>query len=239
MDPLQEIIDLAKEYNNVRTFANLNSSSYIDMYLSWYAESRAFFASYFDQTDPVYNEFASYPTDVNGFSMGSNFVRQYPLFKVLVNKIQKKEMLEPLKTSKTIYKKCFIVHGHESALKYEVARFIENELSIKAIILHEESNRGLTIIEKFEANKEVDFAVALWTYDDEGKNKQDSNLNPRARQNVVFETGFFFGHLGRGKVIVLKAPEIEIPSDYSGIVYISILGNWKHELSKEIKVIYD
>jgi predicted nucleotide-binding protein len=133
----------------------------------------------------------------------------------------------------------FIVHGHDDAKKFEVARFLESDLTKKAIILHEQANRGKTIIEKFETFSEVDFAIAIWSADDLGKAKDEDDLSKRARQNVVFETGFFIGKLGRQNVIVLHEDGVELPSDYSGVIFISFHGNWKHELAKEIKEIYN
>lgn len=139
---------------------------------------------------------------------------------------------------KTFYNKGFIVHGHDEARKFEVARYLENDLRVKAIILHEQANKGQTIIEKFESQSAVDFAIALWTADDQGKSKKEADLKPRARQNVIFETGFFIGKLGRENVIVLFEDGIEIPSDYSGVIFISFDGNWKYDLRKEINSIY-
>jgi predicted nucleotide-binding protein len=134
---------------------------------------------------------------------------------------------------------CFIVHGHNEARKFEVARYIEVELRRKAIILHEQPNRGRTIIEKFEDYSKVDFAVALWTADDEGKSKKDTELKNRSRQNVILETGFFIGALGRKNVIVLYEDGVEIPSDYSGVIFIRLADNWKDDLRKEVEAIYE
>ncbi len=139
--------------------------------------------------------------------------------------------------------KCFIVHGHNDVVKLKVARFIEslniNNHKIEVIILHEQSNQGRTIIEKFEAHSDVDFAVCLYTADDEGKAKKDSGEpKSRARQNVVFEAGIFTGKLGRKNVIILKEDSVENPSDIDGIVYISLAGQWTDELRKEIEDIY-
>ncbi|WP_369049558.1 TIR domain-containing protein, partial [Tenacibaculum sp. UWU-22] len=133
----------------------------------------------------------------------------------------------------------FIVHGHNDALKLEVARFLENDLKKGAIILHEQASQGRTVIEKFENYSDVDFAIALWTNDDLGKVKDGTDLLPRARQNVIFETGFFIGKIGRKNVIILHESGIEIPSDYSGVVYVAIEGNWKDTLRKEINAIYN
>ena len=67
----------------------------------------------------------------------------------------------------------FIVHGHNNALKVDVARTVER-MGLKAIILHEQDDNGKTIIEKFEANaSEIGFAIILLTGDDCGISKID------------------------------------------------------------------
>lgn len=141
--------------------------------------------------------------------------------------------------ARTFTNKCFIIHGHSEVIKFEVARFVENDLLKRTVILHEQANTGRTIIEKFEAYSKVDFAVALWTADDMGKAKSMTDLNDRARQNVIFETGFFIGKLGRENVIVLYEDNVEIPSDYSGVVFLRLADNWKDNLRREVDSIYD
>ena len=42
----------------------------------------------------------------------------------------------------------------------------------------------------------------------------------RPRQNVIFEMGFFIGHLGVERVCALVPPGVEYPSDYDGVVYV-------------------
>lgn len=98
--------------------------------------------------------------------------------------------------------KVFIVHGHDEAMQAKAARFVE-KLGFEAIILHEQANRGRTIIEKIESNTDVGFAIVLYTDDDIGNAKKDAKnglVNPRARQNVVFEHGYLMSKLGREKV---------------------------------------
>ena len=130
----------------------------------------------------------------------------------------------------------FIVHGKDNETKETIARFLEH-LGLKPVILHEQLNQGRTIIEKFEQHAQVGFAVALLTPDDVGALQEDArNLKPRARQNVVFELGYFIGRLGRERVCALTKGQPEIPSDYSGVVYISMESDaWKMELFKELK----
>jgi len=160
----------------------------------------------------------------------------------LVNKLPllpTSDKIEKFQTSERNFTNVgFIVHGHNDTLKLEVARFLENDLSKRESVLHEQPSQGKTVIEKFENYSNVDFAIALWTNDDLGKVKNGADLLPRARQNVIFETGFFIGKIGRGNVIILHENGIEIPSDYSGVVYVAIEGNWKDTLRKEINAIY-
>ena len=130
----------------------------------------------------------------------------------------------------------FVVHGHDHDASDTVARFIER-LGLKPIILREQPNRGRTIIEKFEDYSNVGFAVVLMTPDDLGALASErERLKPRARQNVVFELGFFIGKLGRERVCVLYEQDVEIPSDYDGVVYVpkDERGAWKQDLAKEL-----
>lgn len=133
-------------------------------------------------------------------------------------------------------KEIFIVHGHNDEIKHNVARVIE-KLKLTPIILNEQSNEGLTIIEKFEKYSNVSFAVVLLTYDDFGNSKSNSKNNKRARQNVILELGYFIAKLGRQNVLPLYEDEVELPSDISGVLYTKIDNseNWKFRLVKELK----
>ena len=131
----------------------------------------------------------------------------------------------------------FIVHGHDKAAKETVARFVE-KLGLHATILHEQPNAGRTIIEKFEDYSNVGFAVVLLTSDDIGfsQNKSEEK-EPRARQNVIFELGYFVSKLGRNRVCVLHKEDVEIPSDFQGVLYVRMDSDdgWQLKLAKEIK----
>lgn len=108
--------------------------------------------------------------------------------------------------------KVFIVHGHDELALQSLARFVE-KLGLQAIVLKEQPNQGRTIIEKFEDSaREVGFAVVLLTPDDLGGVADNSAPSSRARQNVIFELGYFAGALGRGRVCLLRKGDIEIPS---------------------------
>ena len=131
----------------------------------------------------------------------------------------------------------FIVHGHDTAAKLEVARFIE-KIGLEPIILHEQVNDGMTIIEKIEKYSNVGFGIVLYTPCDIGyaKDKEKEKM-ARARQNVVFEHGYLISKLGRNNVCALVKDSVEVPNDISGIVYIPLdnNGGWKIPLAKEMK----
>jgi len=134
-------------------------------------------------------------------------------------------------------KKVFLVHGHDNELKEKVARFLE-KIDLKPIILHEQVNEGLTIIEKFEKHSDVHYSIILMTPDDLGNSKEKSDkLNFRVRQNVILELGYFLEKLGRKNVCALVKDQIEVPTDYDGVVYIAVdpADGWKLLLTKELK----
>ena len=134
-------------------------------------------------------------------------------------------------------KKVFVVHGHDDGTKHSVARFIE-KLGLEAIILHEQTSKGRTIIEKFEQQADVAFAVVLLTPDDIGYPKMSPDeARPRARQNVVLELGYFVGKLDRSRVCCLVKGNVEIPTDYMGVVYVNIDegDSWKLTLAREMR----
>ena len=133
--------------------------------------------------------------------------------------------------------KIFIVHGRDEGAKNMVARFLE-KLDLKPVILAEMPAKGRTIIEKFEQHAQVGYAIVLLTPDDAGSLQGDENdPKPRARQNVIFELGFFIGHLGRERVCALTKGEVEIPSDYAGVEYIPFNDSdgWKMGLIRELR----
>lgn len=116
--------------------------------------------------------------------------------------------------------KVFIVHGHDSALKYQVANLLR-KIGLPPIILHEQINASDTIIEKLEKyGAEAAAAVILFTPDDFGNVGTEEERRKRARQNVVFEAGYFMGLLGRDKTILIVTDStIELPGDLQGVVY--------------------
>lgn len=158
------------------------------------------------------------------------FARDYKDY-VLSGASTEAKLVMPLST------KVFVVHGHDEGARESVARFLE-KIGFEAIILHEQANQGRTVIEKIEAYSDVGYAVVLLTPDDHG-GKAGEPTKPRARQNVILELGYFVGHLGRGHVCALMRGEIEVPSDWNGVVYqaMDTGGGWKGVLAKELAAV--
>ena len=134
----------------------------------------------------------------------------------------------------------FVVHGHDETMKEAVARTL-NKLGLRPLILHEQPNKGRTIIEKISDYSGVGFSIVLLSPDDFGykRNSTPDSAMLRARQNVVFELGFFLGKLGRSRVVALHLQEdnFEMPSDYDGVLFVPFdsPGRWQFDLAKELK----
>ena len=73
--------------------------------------------------------------------------------------------------------------------------------------------------------------------DDEIEIENQTTEYNRARQNVIFEFGFFIGKLGRQRVCAIHLPDVELPSDMAGVLYIPFdkAGAWKFKLAREIQ----
>jgi Predicted nucleotide-binding protein containing TIR-like domain len=157
------------------------------------------------------------------------FVRDYKTYVLAQGNVE-------VKIIRDLSKKVFIVHGHDGEARETVARFLAN-IHLEPIILHEQANLGRTVIEKVEANSDVGFAVVLLTPDDLGRAKNEAELEPRARQNVLLELGYFIAKLGRENVCALKRGEVLIPSDFAGVVWTEMdpAGAWKTSLGRELQ----
>jgi predicted nucleotide-binding protein len=133
-------------------------------------------------------------------------------------------------------RKIFVVHGRDGEHRETVARFLE-QLGFEAVILHEQPNRGRALITKFrEVAADIGFAIVLMTPDDLGRLRDEGgDQQPRARQNVIFELGFFIGALGPDRVAALVDSQVERPSDFDGVVYIPLEGEWRLPLCRELR----
>ncbi|MEX2596762.1 MAG: nucleotide-binding protein [Salibacteraceae bacterium] len=125
----------------------------------------------------------------------------------------------------------FIVHGHDNELKTEI-QLLLTRAGVNNIVLHEQADKGRTIIDKLVGESESsNYAIALLSPDD-----LVSDGSKRARQNVILEIGYFIGRLGKERVRLLKKGDIDIPSDLQGILYENYdnVGAWKMKICKEL-----
>jgi predicted nucleotide-binding protein len=162
--------------------------------------------------------------------------------------IPREEKAVVKKSRKTISKsKIFIVHGREHEPVKEL-KTILMELGLDPIVLHEQASGGsLTLVEKLEKYAgEVDYAFIILTPEDVGVHKEEirnkygaeqhlkrvfgvvgkqvideilEDFEPRARQNVIFEMGYFFAKLKRKNVCCLLKGKMKNPSDIDGVEY--------------------
>jgi predicted nucleotide-binding protein len=121
--------------------------------------------------------------------------------------------------------KVFVVHGHDHALKNDLEVFL-HDIGLRPIVLHREPDEGQTLIEKLEKHSDVAYAIVLLTPDDIGFSaskallpEKDRGSEQRARQNVIFEFGYFAALLGRPNVCCLYKSGVALPSDLNGFIY--------------------
>lgn len=156
-------------------------------------------------------------------------------YQIVVKRSDERKTYQSSSENKASNPKVFIVHGHDELAKVTLARFIE-QIGLYPIILHEQASSSKTIIEKIESYGDVGYAIVLYTPCDVGSKVGGGN-SPRARQNVVFEHGYFVGRLGRSKVTALVKGGVETPNDISGVVYVDLddRGAWKMDVAKELQ----
>jgi len=134
-------------------------------------------------------------------------------------------------------RKVFIVYGRTKSHLNEVELFLRR-LHLEPLVLHQQPNGGRTLITKFQdVAKGAGFAVVILAPEDEGRLRGEAVLENRARQNVVFELGFFIGRLGEGNVCALVPPGVQKPSDFDRVAYVPFgeSTNWERELARELR----
>jgi predicted nucleotide-binding protein len=197
-------------------------------------------AAYFD--NGPHNFAFSVPIDAVQASLNRSKQNSIALLSQAISSLEERlaehasfQRVDTVESPRTFERKVFIVHGHEDGAREAVARFLER-LGFEAIILHEQANQGRTVIEKVEAHGDVGFAVVLLSPDDEG-NLKGQHPQPRARQNVLLELGYFIGKLTRRRVCTLRVGEVEIPSDWRGVIDepFDAGGAWRQTLARELE----
>lgn len=140
--------------------------------------------------------------------------------------------------------KIFVVHGHDTTSR-EQLELILHKLGLEHFVLANSGGGGLTIIESLEKEIGPDgnskFGIVLLTPDDFGYSKLDGadRVQPRARQNVVLEMGMLISAMGRKNTVILKKGHLEVPSDASGILYLSFNDHVKETVPRLVDRLKD
>jgi predicted nucleotide-binding protein len=126
------------------------------------------------------------------------------------------------------YPRVMIVHGRDED-RQVVKDLLSRECEVKSVtILAEQPRLGGHVLQEFQNRaRSSDAAVVLFTPNDFATPTLDADGRPlagqlgrlRARQNVVLEYGWFWGALGRDRILVLVKGDIELPSDLNGLLY--------------------
>lgn len=236
----------------IKEYDNDEEKTFLADYVKWNSYNSELISRFFDENDSPHSYFNSYnrtgdPTRLLGEDIIKEAKQQINEKIVYLESLMEQLPLIPQmeiinnnegKKINMGNKDIFIVHGHDSGLKNEVARFI-TDMGYNPIILHEQPNKGKTIIEKIETFSHVCYAIVLYTPCDKGASKNVQDLSPRARQNVVFEHGYLIGKLGRERVCALIKEEVEKPGDVDGVIYITYddRGAWKKDIAKEFNIL--
>lgn len=233
---LEKLLEEGKMYNfnsacNLSEYGGANTLK--EDYISWQLRTELALINFFGNSNTITNKYWEHKNHVI-IGYGSKYFDRYhqciisalrtatdtlTISPYLILKKDKKEK------NYSDNKDVFIVHGHDDTLKKEV-EILVNELGLNPIVLHRKADKGQTVIEKFENNSNVGYAFVLLTPDDIAFLKSEKELpdekrkyNYRARQNVIFEFGYFVGKLGRNRVCCLYKDGTEIPNDISGLLY--------------------
>lgn len=144
--------------------------------------------------------------------------------------------------------KIFVIHGRNLKIKARIINILKGFV-IEPVVLSGEPVMGASIFDELNKYSDVDFAIALFTGDDQGREvfTVDGKVIPagkrsrwrlRARQNVVLETGLLSARIGKEHVRIFLEEGVELPSDLSGIRYISLKEN-DRQISDRLKQIFD
>jgi len=134
----------------------------------------------------------------------------------------------------------FVVHGRDVAATQDLLKWLRDRgASVEPITFESLAVRSESIPQEFERIATLgDAAIILATPDDMGRLKTDRKFEPRARQNVWFELGWFRARIGYKRTLMLIKGDVAIPSDLVGVLH------WPYrdtiaEVSDKIQIFLD
>ena len=128
-------------------------------------------------------------------------------------------------------RKVFVVHGHDETNTMKLTTMLRERFKIDPVVMNAAAGQGRTLIEKFEDLAEhCAFAFVLVTPDDSVRTTGGEYA--QARPNVVFELGWFFGRLGRNRVVLLFKEGTQIHSDLDGVSRIQFIRSVEEKIAE-------
>jgi predicted nucleotide-binding protein len=115
----------------------------------------------------------------------------------------------------------FIVHGRDERALDKLKLFLA-ERQVQFVVLGDQAHLGSEILERLQSIiDDCSAGFVLLTPDDEARIRGTNDvLEPRARQNVIFEAGWLAGVFREElKICFLKTAPMELPSDIQGVLY--------------------
>lgn len=140
-------------------------------------------------------------------------------------------------------KRVFLVYGNKP-MELTMVKLLLKAWNIETIDIAENPT-GATILDKFEQSASRSaFAIVLLTPADEVTNEKPNRTVFHARQNVIWEWGYFLGKVGKGNVATLVnygpvgQESFVLPSDILGTEQIpmsSLSSDWVKKLAQRLK----
>ncbi|MFN6945235.1 MAG: TIR domain-containing protein [Cytophagaceae bacterium] len=157
--------------------------------------------------------------------------------KLNFRKIQK-HLIDFLHKVKEENKKIFVVYGKDSGLKDKVSSYL-GRLKMDYEYLEEGEDAAADYISFHEKAKDCEYAIVLFSADNQVSSQEESPALYRCSQKVIFQLGYFLARNGKKHTIILSIPDknIELPFDFDGIGIsdIDAQGHWKKELVEHMR----
>jgi predicted nucleotide-binding protein len=111
----------------------------------------------------------------------------------------------------------FVIHGRDETNQLRLSKLIREDFKLTPIVLLDKPGRSAPTIDKFERHAQTcSYAIALFTADDRVITRGGEEYW-QPRPNVIFETGWFVGRLGKERVLILLQEGVKIYSDFDGV----------------------
>jgi predicted nucleotide-binding protein len=118
----------------------------------------------------------------------------------------------------------FIIHGKDELNTRRLADMLQGNFNLMPVLMLAKPGMSRPLTNKFEDHAETcSFAFALLTPDDHIQTQEGAYS--QARPNVIYETGWFVGRLGRGRVVLLLKEGTKIHSDLDGVSQVRFAEN--------------